>query len=208
LPVRVTSEANKPGLFEFKRRVRLSELVGLAGGLSQQAGDTIRVDHSVAASTCDNSEPLNSTASARDFEIVSVLDILRGAEKANLYLRPGDVVTVSRAGRVRVNGNVVWPGWVVHRTGLLLSQAIAVAGGYLKGTKADRIIVTRHPPGAASVVFEVNLKAIAKKRAPDVFLQPNDVVYVPGKRARGCCSGAHVFVVSLSVAQPAPRVIE
>jgi protein involved in polysaccharide export with SLBB domain len=208
LPVSVTGEARAAGLFHLRRRVRLSELLRLASGFTEQAGETIRVEHAISASTCDEPDAGSSDASSSNFEIVNLVDILRGDEKSDPYLRPGDAVTVSHAGRVRVNGNVARPGWVFHRMALTLSQAVALAGGYLPGSKTDKIIITRHRPGAASVVFEVNLKAIRKRRAPDVFLEPNDIVHVPGKRANGCSAGAHVFVVFLSVNRPTARVID
>src|SRR2546430_15962107 len=56
-------------------------------------------------------------------------------------VRPGDVITVSPAGSVLVDGWVQKPGSYPVTRGLTLSGALAAAGGGL--FPADR----RHPPG-------------------------------------------------------------
>jgi hypothetical protein len=61
-----------------------------------------------------------------------------------------------------------------------------MAGGTLPDSQNDRIRITRqNPSNNIQQEMIVNLKAITKRQAPDVVLQPNDIVEVPtanGKR--------------------------
>jgi protein involved in polysaccharide export with SLBB domain len=110
--------------------------------------------------------------------------------------------------RARVVGAVTTPQWIYFKASLTLTRAIAMVGGVLRGSHTERVIITRQTQGSVNAKVEVNLEAIIKGRAPDIVLQPNDIVYVPGKKSNGCCSGMHVLTVILSAeVATTPRVI-
>jgi polysaccharide export outer membrane protein len=133
-------------------------------------------------------------------------DTLRGEEKANPYVQSGDVITIPEAQQVYVVGNVYSPKSLALKEPISVSRAIAMAGGPLRDSKTDRIHIVRQLPNGEKKEMYVNLSAIARKRAEDVMLQPNDIVEVQesaGKSVIRSLLGA----VAPSVSQLPIRVI-
>lgn len=199
-PVAVIGAVDKPGRFQLQRRIRLLELISLAGGPTDKAGKRIQVAHSAArpictqpnvpadnlaatlASTQDDPQQVETT----DFDIYNLNDTLRSDEASNPYVLPGDVITVLEAEQAYVVGNVFKPAAIPLKEPTTVSQAIAMAGGALPDTKTDRIRIIRKVAGASNKVeIFVSLPEIVKQRAVDVVLDPGDIVEVPvsaGKR--------------------------
>jgi protein involved in polysaccharide export with SLBB domain len=99
--------------------------------------------------------------------------------KATFWMEPGDVVSVQTSDKVYVYGNVNKQGIVDMKEPLTLTQALAAAGGLKSATQMDNIRVDRTKAGTTDHVETVyNFKEIAKGKAPDPFLEPNDIVAV------------------------------
>lgn len=200
-PVAVIGAVNAPGRFQMQRRVRLLELLAFAGGPAERAGRNVQVVHAAASPACD---PPDSPAPSEDAAVAlasyKLSDTLRGDERSNPYVQPGDVVTIPEAEQVYVVGNVFKPSALPLKEPITVSQAIAMAGGVLPDTKSDRVRIVRQTAGGATKTeLFVDLKAIEKRRADDVALQPNDIVDVPtssGKRLLRSLVGAIVPAAS------------
>ena len=106
-------------------------------------------------------------------------ETLLGGSQSNPFVRPGDVITVPEAAQVYVVGNVLKPSAIPLKERVTVSQAIAMAGGALNDTQSERVRVVRQGPGGVKTEIIVDLKAISKRRAEDLALQPNDIVEVP-----------------------------
>ena len=78
-----------PMRVELRRRVRLLEVLAMAGGTTEYAKGKIQIERV-------SSIPANKTSKKPSISIISVCisDLLRGETKANPYLLPGDVITV------------------------------------------------------------------------------------------------------------------
>jgi polysaccharide export outer membrane protein len=121
-------------------------------------------------------------------------------------VQSGDVITIPEAQQVYVVGNVYTPKSLPLKEPISVSRAIAMAGGPLRDSKTDRIHIVRQLPNGGKSELYVNLGAIARKRAEDVMLQPNDIVEVQestGKSVIRSLLGA----VAPSVSQLPIRVI-
>jgi len=80
-----------------------------------------------------------------------------------------------------VLGQVNQPGsfsWVDRMT---LVQAVSTAGGLTGLAAAKRVKLTRHTAEGPKT-FEVSLTAITDGDAPDLYLEPGDIVFVPRSR--------------------------
>jgi polysaccharide biosynthesis/export protein len=180
-PVAVMGAVDKPGQFQIQRRVRLLELVSLAGGPTERAGQQILVAHSTELSSCDQ-----TASSANDFDSYDLNATLRADVNANPFVKAGDIITVPEAQQVFVVGNVLKPTTISLKEKVTVSQAIAMAGGTMEDSKKDRVRILRHVAGALSKTeIIVDLDAINKRKADDVELHANDIVDVPtssGKR--------------------------
>ena len=198
-PVEVIGEVTKPGSFQLQRRVRLRELLTIAGGPSADAGTTIRVIHDESSLMCDPSsnstgmmkinyspnagsggaiDPAATVSTDPTVSSYSLRAILRGEAGSNPYIRPGDFVHIPRADQVFVVGNVYKPTLIALSQPLTVSRAIAIAGGVLPDTKRSHIKIVRSGSEGSQELF-VDLEQINKNQQPDLALEPNDIVEVP-----------------------------
>jgi hypothetical protein len=164
------------------RKVRLNEIMAASGGLTERASGTIQILHTEPV-MCP--EPGDEAAAAPidgvkvPLEIVKIQDLKSGKPEANPFIRPGDYVVVTEAEPVYITGSVVSPQGVYMRDQLTLSLAIAMVGGVRKEAKTSDVRIYRQKPGSKDQeTIKVDLSAIKKNQAPDVLLQPYDVVEV------------------------------
>jgi polysaccharide export outer membrane protein len=184
-PVAVIGAVNTPGRFQLQRRIRLMDLRSFAGGPAERAGGNIQVVHSSAYPSCDHAPSgRTNNADALGLSVFKLRDTLAGNARSNPYVRPGDVITVLEFEQVYVVGNVIRPSGFPLKEKITLSQAIAMAGGTLPDSQSDRVRILRQKADGTKQEFIVDLKAINKQRAPDVVLQPNDIVEVPTASGR------------------------
>lgn len=198
-PVAVIGAVEKPGRFQLQRRVRLLELLAFAGGQTEKAGGRIQLARTGGLNTCEApAVDVASTEAASDSYYFNLKDTLRGDEKSNPWVRPGDIINLPEADQAYVVGNVFKPQAVTLKDPVTVSQAIAMAGGTLPATKSTGIRIIRRSPGSAEKkVITVDLGAINKQRAEDVALQANDIVEVPTS------SGKKIFNSLLGAITPA-----
>lgn len=178
-PVALIGAVNKPGQFQLQRRVRLLELLAFAGGPREHAGRNVNIIHGEVTATCTSpAADIPDEGAAAGFVSYRLSDTLRGDDKANPFVQPGDIITLPDADQVFVVGNVLHPSAIPLTEQLTVSQVVAMAGGTLPNTQSNRVRIVRQTPGGKTEVF-VDLKAIDKRRAEDVTLQANDIVDVP-----------------------------
>lgn len=175
-PCVVTGAVRTPTRLELHRRVRLSEALAAAGGLTDYAGRTVQIVHRAGDSGC------RELSLKSDSQTLNLDDVPRGSENSDPELQRGDVVLVSEADRVYVVGNVVKPQALILKATMTLTQALTLAGGVLPDTRTERIRLIRQVPGStARTEITVDLKAIRKHKADDLVLEPNDIIDVPSK---------------------------
>lgn len=179
----VIGAVGKPGNFFLTRRVRLLELLSFAGGPdTEKAGTKLIVARTGSSSVCKeqySNEGSNGENVAQDlvYYQFKIRDVLEGKE--NLWIQPGDIVSVLDFDLVYVYGNVDKQGSIKLRQPITLRQAIAEAGGFKEASKKDKIRVLRQKNGGTDwdeLIF--NLKEIDTGKVKDPLLLPNDIVAV------------------------------
>jgi polysaccharide export outer membrane protein len=180
-PVAVIGAVHGAAQFKMQRQVKLLEIISLAGGPTDSAGQTVQIVHAGGGPICKQSGDSGTDSSdSSAFVTYRLLDTLHGLPEANPFVQPGDIVSVPLADQVFVLGNVLKPSAIPMKEPLTVSHAIAIAGGTAPSTKKDKIRILRQLPGSTQKkeIF-VDLTAIEKNKAEDVVLLPNDVVDVP-----------------------------
>ena len=172
----VIGAVEKAGTYYINRRIRLLELLSFAGGPNKEAGSRMIVARTGSSSACK----FESDDSVIENELVlmnfKVRDVLEA--KQNLWMQPGDIVSVMDADEVYIYGNVNKVGSIKMKEPITLTQAIVSAEG-LKPTAKSQVRVLRQKPGTADrdeLIY--NLKDIEKRKIQDPFLEPNDIVAV------------------------------
>lgn len=185
MPIAVIGAVEKPGQFLLKRRMRLLDMISAAGGPKKEAGSRVVVAHTGNFSICQQQTPeqtLNVESASEDLSFTTYAwrSIMQGDPSANPWMKPGDIITIPEADQAFVVGNVFKPQSVTLKEPTTLTQAIAMAGGWLKNSKTSKVKIIRQPPGSKERVEMVyDLVAIEKRKIEDPFLQANDVVTVP-----------------------------
>ena len=156
-PVRITGAVRRSIETPVGPGLTLGQLLALAGPAEQADLGAIRV----------------RTATGEWLTVSAAPD-----EASNPELRPGDWVVVlhhSTPREVAVVGAVVRPGTFRFSPGMLLSDALAAAGGFTSSADRTRVQIER----SRQIVDTVN-----RHLGYDAELQPGDVVRVPQAFAR------------------------
>jgi polysaccharide export outer membrane protein len=172
----VVGSVEKPGYYYTTRKIRLLELLALAGGPNKEAGTRITVVRAGSTSDCKpaGSDDASANIQTIDFKLK---DVLEG--KSGIQMNPGDVMAVLPADVVYMYGNVNRQGQVKLTGPMTLTQALASAEGLRPATKKDNVRIIRQKTGTFErdeLVF--NLNDIDKRKVNDPFLEPNDIVAV------------------------------
>ncbi len=162
-------EVQKPGIYPLLGERNLYDAISSAGGTTPKAGRFVMVTR-----RNDPQHPLQ-------------VPLLSGADsmKNNVTVEPGDTIVVSKAGVVYVVGDVHQPGGFVMENGndITVLKAIALAQGTNPNAKLDGARVIRKTAEGPQDV-PLSLKKIMAAQAPDIQLQADDVVFVPGSAAK------------------------
>jgi polysaccharide export outer membrane protein len=169
--VAVIGAVEKAGSYELVGRKNLLQIISMAGGFSETAGNEIFILR----------EGPDGVTSSVAIDLKDLL--VNGNQTLNIPIEPNDVINVpvDREIRVFVMGRVNKPGAIKAKLseGVTLFQAIADAGGLAEGAKESAITITRKDKAGKEQKIRVNLRDIIKGKKKDVVLQEGDVVYVP-----------------------------
>jgi polysaccharide export outer membrane protein len=202
-PVELVGAIHRPGLFQLQRRVRLRELLTLAGGVKPDAGRSIQVIRDESYPVCGDRVRLKEGGATEPVNMAwfDVAGVMSGAEALNPYVLPGDYVNVPEAGHIFVVGNVAKPVSLPLTAELTITRAIAQAGGALPASKRNARVLRSTEKGM-NKEFSVDLRAIAVGTSPDVALQAGDIVEVQVSQGRQFLKTAVAAVASIGPYYP------
>jgi polysaccharide export outer membrane protein len=173
----ILGRLNNPGVFQMPGQMTLLDAVAEAGG------PTAAVETNGPGSLMMATVDLQRSFVLRHGQMLPVdfqRLILEGDLSQNIYLQPGDFVYLSSAmaRTVHVLGAVAVPGAVTSGNEITLIQTIASAGGTIDNAYVSHVAIVRGSLTSPTISI-VDYQAIVKGIAPDVFLEPHDIVYVP-----------------------------
>jgi polysaccharide export outer membrane protein len=172
----VMGAVQRPGVFELTGPKSVIDLVALAGGITEKAGNQVHVYRQ------DNEGKRQSF----------VIDLMalanpsgritdeKNADLINLGVQAGDVINVPQAGMFFVDGAVGKPGSYPLGRHYSLTQALATAGG-VDAELADysSIAIYRRRGPTKVETISVNLDSVRAGGSEDVQVLADDVVIVP-----------------------------
>ncbi len=172
-PISVVGAVRHPLTFQAFGSVTLLDAITRADGLSDAAGSEILVSRS------------GQTGDAGLTQRIPVKALMDRADDAlNLKLNGGEEIRVPEGGRVFVMGNVKKPGAIpVHDLSeLTVIRVIAQSDGLLPYAAKDAFILRHGEAGKNEI--PIPLSKIMDRKAPDVPLMANDVLYVPDNKGK------------------------
>ncbi len=184
--VSVIGAVQKPGVYQLQGSKSLIEVLSLASGLAEDAGDTVLVvrGEKIPASPAPHTNGDGLPGNLEGTSIVSI-DLRQllysGDATLNVPIFPGDIVKVSEAGIVYVVGDVKKPGGfrLKNNESVTVLQAIALAEGMNRTAAQARARIIRTDARGQRRELPLNLAKVLGGRSPDPLLQPKDIVFVP-----------------------------
>ena len=176
--VTVNGEVRIPGAYLLSERMRVSDLVYLAGGLKEDAykprATLIRVS------------VVKGHATHRSFDL-NLADIISGPSNDDLVLRANDNLVISSvldynlpSRSVVVNGEVQAPGLYNFDQGMRVRDLVAAAGGFKDDADKKKVELARTEVIAAARTRRVFFQLDLRSGSPDLDypLHFNDEVFV------------------------------
>jgi polysaccharide export outer membrane protein len=187
-PVSVLGSVRNPGVHQVSGHKTLYEVLSLAGGLSPDASNSIKITRRVA------SGPLPLAGAARDVAgefyvgTLNVRSVMEARDPSvNIAVLPNDVITVPKAEMVYVIGAVKRPGGFIlnEKEQMSVLQALSLAEGLerVAASKSARIL-RQDEAGAKRSEIPVNVRGILEGGAQDVAMHANDILFVPESKAK------------------------
>jgi polysaccharide export outer membrane protein len=174
-PVTIVGAVHQPLSIQAIGGLRLLDAIARANGLTPEAGAHILV-----------SRPVKGAVNQVQDSPVSTL--MSGSNPSlNVLLEGGEEIRVPAAGRFYMVGNVKNPGvyQINDAEGTTVLKALALCQGTLPFSQPEAWVYRMNPSGPGRQEIRVPIKQIAKRKAPDFQLEPNDIFYIPdnsGKR--------------------------
>lgn len=158
--IRISGQVKSPGRYEVKEGERLLDMIAMAGGLTPRASfEKLKI---------------NNIANPDKVTSIDIKQlILDKNEELNVFLNPGDVITIpSMPISVTVVGQVQKPGTFLHEPGTLVSYYLGMAGGYGERANTRNIKINRW--GGKTI-----------KAKEGTVVEPGDVVVIGGMEIKG-----------------------
>src|SRR6185503_14123883 len=191
-----------PGVHQLGGRRTLMEVLSLAGGIEENAGNAIRITRRTEMGPLPLPNVKLDTTGGFYVGEVDVRSLLEARNPAsNIDVLPNDVITVPKGDLVYVIGAVRRPGGFILNQEKQMSvlQALSLAEGLDKLAKADSARILRPGAvGAPRVEIRVDVKRILEGNARDITLDPNDILFVPDSKARSASMRALEAAVQMA----------
>ena len=176
-------EVGRPGIYPIVGSGKLFDILAEAGGPTATAGQLVAITHK------GSSEP----------ETVFLTNDPARSMQANVPVRQGDTIIVSKAGVIYVVGEVLSPnGFLMDEKGqYTVMKAVAMAHGLTKFAKPAKARIVRREAGGEQAI-DIPLDKILISQAKDVPMQSNDILFVPS--SKGKIAAARSIDVAVSLA--------
>jgi polysaccharide export outer membrane protein len=187
-PVSVIGAVTNPGVLQLQGNKTLVEIIAMAGGLRADAGNTVKITRKKKWGAIPL--PGSRVDSSGNFNVAEVnLNAVTEAvtPEQNIAIRPEDIIAVARGELVYVIGEVRKPGgFVLHeRESVSVLKALALAEGLERTAAPQNARILRPERGAdRRVEVPVDLKRVLSSKSPDVALQPDDILFIPGSTGK------------------------
>jgi polysaccharide export outer membrane protein len=198
-PVYVLGSVNKPGPYMIMQPLKLIDVIAMAGGLDLvRAADYALLQRSGEASSTQSTSNSDSNHGTVQPPVqadphmvrIDLKNLLEGGDpRLNLPVQGGDVVQIPERKReiIYIIGEVASPGAYElppDRHEVLLSQAIARAGGPQKTAKYEKGILIRYDDKGKREEVAVNWKDILSGKQPDLAVRSDDVIFIPSSKGK------------------------
>ena len=183
--ITVLGEVHSPGIYPPPGKHELSDLLAMAGGLTQNTGRIIEITHA--------HDPGKPESLAWD-------PTMHNIDNFDRPVSPGDRVLVRACGLAYVGGNVNKPGAysLCGSPNMTLSEVMTLAGGIALNSSPSKTYLVRAQQDGTKVVEQIDLKKVLTSRVADPIVHEDDIIYISPSPTKEILKGALAFVLSVS----------
>lgn len=177
-PISVMGSVKQPLTFQAFGQVTVLDALSRAGGLSQDAGSEILLSRSQSG---PDGKPTTLVQRIPVKQLIDAAD-----PQLNHALHGGEEIRVPEASKIFVVGNVKKPGAFVMRDSddTTVLKMLAMSEGLLPFATNEAYIYRREGAENGRNEIAIPLSKIIERKAPDVALLPNDVLYIPDNKRK------------------------
>lgn len=177
--VAVTGAVNKPEYYSLIGPRYLLDVLGMAGGLSDKAGEVVHVMRPRSGGAGKSDTDRGGSGLEAEATVVDLNRLLlKGEVTLNVSIQNGDVVFVPFAQTAYVLGAVTKPGGVFLKDNMTVTKAVSQSGGLHPIIASNNATIVRVDAYGQRQTIPVDLGQVTKGMASDVALQENDIVFV------------------------------
>ena len=176
-PISVNGAVKMPLVFQADGPITLLDAIARAQGLRDDAGTEILVSQS---------QPGPDDKSVTLTRRVPVRSLIDEADPVfNIKLNGGEEIRVPEVGRIYVVGNVKKPGAFAVKSSAdtTVLQMVALSEGLTPYFAREAYIYRQEGAGTKNEI-PVPLEKIMQRKAPDVPLIANDILYIPDNKGK------------------------
>jgi polysaccharide export outer membrane protein len=182
-PVSILGAVGTPGVHQIKGQKTLFEVISEAGGLKDDAGNTITITRQMVNGTLPlpnaQTDP-SGRFSIAELNIRSVMSAR--SPQDNIPVKPYDVITVPKADLIYVIGAVKRPGGfpLTERANMTVLEALSLSQGLDKAAASKRAQILRTDESThAHLKIPVDVQKILDGKNNDQPLLSNDILFIP-----------------------------
>ena len=187
-PVSVLGAVKNPGIVQLQGTKNLTEVLSLAGGLSPDAGDQVKITRSLRYGQIPLPDAKVDPEGEFNIAQVSLRSIMQArSPKENIQILGHDVITVPRADMVYVIGEVGKSGGfpLQEKEGISVLQALSLAGGVSRfAALSSTRILRASADGGSRIEIPLDLKRLLSGKRDDVQMKPGDILFVPNSLSK------------------------
>jgi polysaccharide biosynthesis/export protein len=187
-PVSVVGAVKSPGMHQLEGRKSLTEIIALAGGFREDAGNVIKLTRELEWGVIPLAGVTTDPSNKFSLAEVKISEILEAKNPAdNISIMPHDVISVPKGELVYVIGAVNKVGGFVlaEKENMSVLQALSLAEGLERTADSKHAKVLRvRSSQEQRIEIAVNVKKILDGTSLDVPLQPGDILFIPDSTAK------------------------
>lgn len=183
----VLGSVRTPGTHPFRPPTTLLEMIAAAGGTATEAGNIVRLTRKLSCGPIGvasaKTDPSGEVSTA-ELDLKKVTD---SDPEQNVTICADDVIVIPRVEMVYIIGDVPKQGGVQvsDNNSVSVLQALTQMGGIQRTANPQNAKILRPIRGGPKQAeLPINVKAILEGKAPDVFLRPNDILFIPGSTSK------------------------
>jgi polysaccharide biosynthesis/export protein len=187
--VSVIGSVNNPGVHSTKGPQRLIQAIATAGGVRSDAGSRVIITREARWGLLPLPTAVMDNKGTFSTATISLHDLMSSkSPDDNIFVDPGDVISIPKADVVYVMGTVKRAGGypLEGKDSISLLQTLSLAQGFDHEASPSKARILRPPETGEGKVKEIpiNISRIINGKDPDVQMYPNDVLYVPSSVAK------------------------